>query len=160
MLVVFEKTNVYNRELHLKIHGLFPFRLPDINLADQFSYEGQYEELCSTAPLLKDIVAVTAVNPKSDHKNILKKSDTLIPCITNAVSILLFCGNQSMNANTSLNSLILRRGKADKMCWAFQCTACMPLTYMNVAKAISFGKRLSVASESSLKRNYKRQVKL
>ena len=42
---------------------MFPLRLPDINLADQFSYEGQYEELCNRAPLLKDVVTVTAVNP-------------------------------------------------------------------------------------------------
>ena len=47
----------------------------------------------------------------------MKKTDTLIPSITNAVSILLFCRNQSINANASLNSLILRRGKADKMCF-------------------------------------------
>ena len=53
---------------------------------------------------------------KSDHRNVLKKTDTLVPRITNAVSILLFCCNQSMNANASLNLLILRRGKADKMC--------------------------------------------
>ena len=46
----------------------------------------------------------------------MKKTDTLVPRITNAVSILLFCRNQSMNANASLNLLILRRGKADKMC--------------------------------------------
>ena len=45
----------------------------------------------------------------------MKKTDTLIPSITNAASSLLFCRNQSMNAKASLNSLILRRGKADKM---------------------------------------------
>ena len=55
---MFEGTNVYKRELHCKIHGLFPLRLPDINLADQFPYEGQYEELCNRALLLKDIVTV------------------------------------------------------------------------------------------------------
>ena len=60
-----EGANVYKRELHLKIHGLFPLRLPDINLADQFSDEGQYEELCNRAPLLKEIVTVTAVNRNS-----------------------------------------------------------------------------------------------
>ena len=150
MLVVFEETNVYNRELHLKIHGLFPLRLPDINLADQFSYEGQYEELCSRAPLLKDIVKVTAVNPKSDHRNVLKKSDRLIPSITNAVSILLFCRNQSMNVNASLNSLILRRGKADKMCVGHFNALYVCLSHKSMLqKQYLKKKRLSVTSEAA-----------
>ena len=67
---------------------------------------------------MKDVVTVTAVNPKSDQRNVLKKSDTLIPSITSSVSILLFSRNQSLNANASVNSLLLRRGKADKMCVA------------------------------------------
>ena len=34
----------------------------------------------------------------------------------NAVGTLLHCRNRSMNANSLLNTLILRRGKEDKMC--------------------------------------------
>ena len=51
--------------------------------------------------------------------NVLKKSDTLIPSITSSVSTLLYNRNQSMNANASVNSLLLQRGKADKMCVAY-----------------------------------------
>ena len=36
-------------------------RLPDINKADEVSFERQYEELCNVAPLLKDVVTVTAL---------------------------------------------------------------------------------------------------
>ena len=93
-------------------------RLPDINKADEVSFERQYEELCNIAPLLQDVVTVTAVNTKSDQRNVLKKSDTLIPSITNSGSILLFSRNQSMNANASINPLLLQRGKAEKMCVA------------------------------------------
>ena len=74
----------------LSISFYYCLRLPDINKADEVSFERQYEELCKVAPLLKDVVTVTAVNPKSDQGNVLKKSDTLIPSIINSVSILLF----------------------------------------------------------------------
>lgn len=40
----------------------------------------------------------------------------LIPSVTNALSILLFCRNQSFNANASLNSLILQTEKSKEMC--------------------------------------------
>ena len=89
----------------LSISFYYCLRLPDINKADEVSFERQYEELCKVAPLLKDVVKVTAVNPKSDQGNVLKKSDTLIPSIINSVSILLFSRNQSMNAHASINSL-------------------------------------------------------
>ena len=53
---MFEETNVYKRKLNLKIHGMFPLRLPDINLADQVSYEGQYEKLWNRGPLFLRVV--------------------------------------------------------------------------------------------------------
>ena len=127
-------------------------RLPDINKADEVSFERQYEELCNIAPLLQDVVTVTAVNTKSDQRNVLKKSDTLIPIITNSGSILLFSRNQSMNANASINSLLLRICRADKMYLAqFNSLHICVSHNCHAAKRVSLGKRLSVAHKTACK---------
>ena len=45
----------------------------------------------------------------------MKTSKTLVPSKINAVSSLLLCRNQHMNTCATINTLVLRRGKADKM---------------------------------------------
>ena len=55
------------------------------------------------------------MNRKAAKRNKLKTTESLIPSMMNAVGTLLHCKNCSMNANALLNTLILRRGKVDKM---------------------------------------------
>ena len=136
----------------LNIPFYYCLRLPDINNTDEVSFDRQYEKLCSVAPLLKDVVTVTAVNPKSDQRNIMKRSDTLIPSITSSASILLFSRNQSMNANASINSLLLRICRADKMYLAqFNSLHICVSHNCHAAKRVSLGKRLSVAHKTACK---------
>ena len=51
-------------------------------------------------------------------KDSMRNYGTLIPSLTNLVSIFFFSRNQSMNANASINALLLRKSKADKICVA------------------------------------------
>ena len=94
-----------------------PFKLKDIEVEIQNIYSKQDIELKNKAPFLRDIVFSVAVNPRADSRNKMKSSDSLVPGIMNAINSLLFCHNQQMNANTTINTLVLRRGKADKMCY-------------------------------------------
>ena len=83
--------------------------------------------------------------------NVLKKSDTLIPSITSSGSILLFSRNESLNANASVNSLLLRRGKADKMCVARFNALHICVSHAAMLQKVSLGQRLSVANKTACK---------
>ena len=80
-------------------------------------YKEQHNELKEKAPFLRELAFAVALNTKADNRNKMKTSKTLVPSIINAVSSLLLCRNQHINTSATINTLILRRGKADKMCY-------------------------------------------
>ena len=108
-------------ELNKEIHSLC--KAGEIS-SFQSKYAGNFKDLYRTQHLQLDqkahlflrLINTVAVNPKSVRRNKLKTADSLIPSIMNAIGVLLNCRNQSMNTNALLNTLILRRGKADKAC--------------------------------------------
>ena len=95
-------------------NSISPFKLLDVNDADQIAYTDQIKELHEKAPLLENIIfACVGCNKKLKNKQ--KTPECFHPAIANSVSILLMCNIQLMNANAVINTLILRQGKADKM---------------------------------------------
>ena len=78
------------------------------------------------------MVTAVAINLKAKVRNKIKKPETLIPSIMNAVNSLLMCRNQHMNRCALTNSFILKRGKADKMCFNRFHSVNMCLLYQRV----------------------------
>ena len=83
------------------------FKIGNINELSNISFDRQHQELQEKAPLLNDIVFAVAINPQIDKRNKIKNTESLILSVVNAVSTLLFCRDQHMNANATLNTIVL-----------------------------------------------------
>uniref|UniRef100_A0A7M5VF96 C2H2-type domain-containing protein n=3 Tax=Clytia hemisphaerica TaxID=252671 RepID=A0A7M5VF96_9CNID len=93
------------------------FRCNDVSKLTEFSYDTQYQELETNAPFTFNSIVSIAKNPR-ENRNKNKTLATCIPAVMNAVNSLLMCRNQTLNQCAVLNSIILKRGKADKQCFA------------------------------------------
>eukprot|EP00794_Sanderia_malayensis_P016437 gene16437-18072_t len=82
---------------------------------EQFSFEGQEKELEKNSPLLWKIVVSAGSNKRNLSRNKRKTIDSIKPALLASIAVILKCRNQYMNMNTLVNSIILRRGGADKM---------------------------------------------
>ena len=113
--------NLCLTEINEEINSIFKkenasnFQSKNVNNFESL-YKNQQKELESLSPLFLKIINAVAINPKSVKRNILKTADSMLPAVMNAVGTLFFSRNRYFDANASLNTLILRRGKVDKMC--------------------------------------------
>ena len=93
------------------------FRLTDAGCLPTFSYKKQEDELKVNAPLFLSLIKAVAVNPRAEKRNKFKTPETIVPSLMNSINTILMCRNRYMNRCAFINSLVLKRGKADKMCF-------------------------------------------
>jgi hypothetical protein len=92
-----------------------PFRVSSVDDVKKFSFSKQKEEVIENAPLLWKLLNAAAVNRRAQNRNTVKTEESIEPAILTAIGILLHCHSTCMNMNATINSIILRRGGADKL---------------------------------------------
>ena len=110
------------------------FKCSNIRSLDDFSYKKQNDELQTKAPHIYNTILAIAINKQALKCNKVKKSEILIPSIMNSVNSLLMCRNQFFNQCAVINSLVLKRGKCDKMCFRRFQALNQCLSYPNILK--------------------------
>ena len=134
------------------------FSSNDILNLSETTYVDQQQELIQKAPTIHDIIMKIAINQRSQKRNKIKTSETILPAVMNAVNTLLMCRNQKMNHGATVNSIILRKGKADKMCFERLNSLQLCLSYQSVLnKQLGLGKqfRKTVNTWSSLQTQHR-----
>jgi len=92
------------------------FRLMNIDDVISFKFEDLEQELKKISPLVLKAIRAIGVNHSSIKRNSKKNEHSLLPGLMNATNTLLMCRNKNMNKCQAVNSMILRKGDAEKTC--------------------------------------------
>lgn len=90
------------------------FFLKDSKL-ETLDFQNLYDEFQQIAPISAAFLESMASNHRNLARNLHKKENSIIPGIVTAAATLLKCRNNRINKIQSMNSIILRRGGANKM---------------------------------------------
>ena len=91
------------------------FKVNDNDSLKSVNHAQQEDELSATAPLLLKCLKAAAYNERALQKNKIKTKEYIQPAIMIAAGILLNCHNKNMNLLSTVISMLLRRGGADKL---------------------------------------------
>ena len=91
------------------------FKVNDNDSLKSANHAQQEDELSATAPLLLKCLKAAAYNERALQNNKIKTKEYIQPAIMTAAGILLNCHNKNMNLHSTVISMLLRRGGADKL---------------------------------------------
>ena len=91
------------------------FFLKDRTKLETLDFQNLFDEFQQTAPMSAAFLESMASNHRNLTRNLHKKQSSIIPGIVTAAATLLKCRNNKINKIQSINSIILRRGGANKM---------------------------------------------
>ena len=91
------------------------FLLKDTTKLETLDFQNLFDEVQQTAPMSAAFLESMASNRRNLTRNLHKKQSSIIPGIVTAAATLLKCRNNKINKIQSINSIILRRGGANKM---------------------------------------------
>lgn len=95
-------------------HKNSTFIMKDSKL-ETLDFQNLFEEFRQIAPMSATFLESMASNHRNLKRNLYKKESSIIPGIVTAAATLLKCRNNRINKIQSMNSIILRRGGANKM---------------------------------------------
>ena len=91
------------------------YKVDDNDSLKSVNHAQQENEVSATAPLLLKCLKAAAYNERALQKNKIKTNEYIQPAIMTAAGILLNCHNKNMNSHSTVISILLQSGGAEKL---------------------------------------------